>query len=312
MTAAPDNEIPNVEKRSLTVGKWANLVMAVAGVGAAWASHSDALLVDGLYSGVNFLSAVVATRVGMAVARQPDARRPFGYEADEALYVTFRSMTLIGILAFAMFTAVTKILTYWAGGDVPALNFGPIQVYVLAMVAICAWLAYRHHRAYVETGRTSELLLTERRAAIIDGVLSAGAGVALLLIPFLQGTALEGIVPVADAVVVLIMAGAIIAQPIGAFRRALAEIAGESAAGEKVESVRKALLGSLEGQDVEVVDLAVTKLGRRYTAVGYLKPAEATTAAQVDALNAAFQARCLDVLGDVRSEIVLTETARQA
>jgi divalent metal cation (Fe/Co/Zn/Cd) transporter len=44
-----------IEKRSLHLGKWANLLMAGVVVAAAYASHSDALLVDGLYSGVNFL-----------------------------------------------------------------------------------------------------------------------------------------------------------------------------------------------------------------------------------------------------------------
>jgi len=70
-----------IERRSLEIGKWANLLMAVAGVVAASMSRSDALLVDGLYSGVNFFSAMVAARVGEAVTRPPDRSRPFGYEA---------------------------------------------------------------------------------------------------------------------------------------------------------------------------------------------------------------------------------------
>jgi predicted Co/Zn/Cd cation transporter (cation efflux family) len=53
----------SIEERSLRLGTWANLLMAGAGVGAAYASHSDALLVDGLYSGVNFLSAIIAARI---------------------------------------------------------------------------------------------------------------------------------------------------------------------------------------------------------------------------------------------------------
>lgn len=60
-----------VESRFLAVGKWANLFMAGAGVTAAYLSRSDALLVDGLYSGVNFLSAIVAAKVGAAVTRPP-------------------------------------------------------------------------------------------------------------------------------------------------------------------------------------------------------------------------------------------------
>ena len=52
-----------IERNSLEAGKWANLVMAVSGVVAAYMSRSDALLVDGLYSGVNFVAAFVAAHV---------------------------------------------------------------------------------------------------------------------------------------------------------------------------------------------------------------------------------------------------------
>ena len=51
------NKSQDFEGQSLETGKWGNLLMAVAGVVAAFLSHSDALLVDGLYSGVKFLSA---------------------------------------------------------------------------------------------------------------------------------------------------------------------------------------------------------------------------------------------------------------
>ena len=185
------DECTAIEQRSLALAKWGNLFMCVAGVVAALASRSDALLVDGLYSGVNFLAAIVAAFVGRSILRAPDRQRPFGYEADEAIYVTFRSLTLLGIITFAAINAVIKITTYATGGAIPDLIFGPIQVYMVAMVATCAFLAFWHYRSWAKTGRQSDILKTESRAAIIDGVISAGAGSALLAVTFLTGTALE-------------------------------------------------------------------------------------------------------------------------
>ena len=57
-----------IERRSLHVGKWGNLLMGVAGVVASFLSNSDALLVDGLYSGVNFVSAIIAAKIAAIVA----------------------------------------------------------------------------------------------------------------------------------------------------------------------------------------------------------------------------------------------------
>jgi len=110
-----------IEQRSLAIGKWGNLLMAVAGAVAAYLSHADALLVDGLYSGVNFVSAIVAAWISVKVARPADRGYPFGYDAYEALYVTFRSLVLLGVMAFAVFSALGKICTYATGGEVPEL-----------------------------------------------------------------------------------------------------------------------------------------------------------------------------------------------
>ena len=96
----------DVERQSLQLGKWGNLLMAGAGVAAANFSHSDAIMIDGLYSGVNFFSAIVAAKIGASVLKPADRRYPFGYSVFEAIYVQFRAMVLVGILVFAVFGAI--------------------------------------------------------------------------------------------------------------------------------------------------------------------------------------------------------------
>ena len=189
-SASKRNPVDNaqLEQNSLRIAMWLNLFMGVAGICASFASHSDALLVDGLYSAVNFGAAIVAIMVGRSISRAPDRRRPFGYDADEAIYVVFRSLTLLGIISFAALSASEKIFTYLRGGSIPELIFGPIVIYMLAMVSICAFLAILHYRNWKKTNKQSEILLTEARAAVIDGVMSAGAGGVLVLVPFLEGT----------------------------------------------------------------------------------------------------------------------------
>lgn len=96
-----DETAAAIERQSLQLGKWGNLLMAGAGVAAAYLSHSDALLVDGLYSGLNFVSAIVAANVAASVAKPADRRYPFGYGAYEAL-LQDRPFTLLEV-------AVTKL-----------------------------------------------------------------------------------------------------------------------------------------------------------------------------------------------------------
>lgn len=297
-----------IERRSLEVGKWANLFMAVVGVVASLLSRSDALLVDGLYSGVNFISAIVAAKVGAAVTRPPDRKRPFGYDAEEPLYVVFRSLLLLGIIAFASLKATDKIIIHATGGSVPELLFGPILVYVVFMVVVCTGLALWHHVNWRRSGRRSAILRAESRAAVVDGAISAGSGGALAAVVLLRGTALETLVPVADAVVVLLMSLFVVREPIGMFRNALREAVGGAAERSAVDGVRRLTQDHLEERPFTLLDVAVTRMGRNFVVVAYLKPEEAVEAATLDSLRDELQRAYAQQLGLVKTAVILTET----
>ncbi|MEP4766890.1 MAG: cation transporter [Roseibium sp.] len=296
-----------IEKRALTVGKWTNLFMGVAGVTAAWLSRSDAMLVDGLYSGINFFSAVVAARVTARINRPPDRTRPWGYDFDETIYITFRSLLLVGILVFAAFVSGSKIATYASGGEVPKLVFGPIAIYAVTMVLTCAGLAYSFHRAYKRTGKTSPILKTEARAAVVDGALSAGSGVALLSLPFLSNTPLAPFTPVGDAIVVVMLVLIIIWQPIGIFRSAIGQLSGISAPAKTVSAVAKTARDYSNEHGFRFLRSATQKAGRNHFVVVYVNPGRQITAAEIDVFWKGLGARLEDRIGPVRMEVVVTE-----
>ena len=293
------------EQRSLGIGKWANLVMGVLGVGAAMLSNSDALMVDGLYSAVNFVSAVIAGRIALSVTKGADRKRPFGYDANESIYVTFRSLVLIGILALAFFISLDKIIGYIGGGSVPELNFGPIVAYTVVVVAICFSLAAWHHGNWKKTGGRSDILKTERTASVVDGILSTGAGGALIGVTFLRGTPLDFIVPISDAIIVVVLAALMVGEPVRMLVGAVREIAGESVQEETVEKVRGRIRAVLPGA-CSLLEVAVTKLGRFYFVVAYLEPEGAVQAREMDDLRERLQEEYQSLLQPVKSEVVFT------
>jgi predicted Co/Zn/Cd cation transporter (cation efflux family) len=293
------------EQRSLGIGKWANLIMGVLGVTAAMLSNSDALMVDGLYSAVNFVSAIIAGRIAFSVTKGADRRRPFGYDANESIYITFRSLVLIGILALAFFIAVDKIITYAGGGEVPELNFGPIVLYTITVVIICFSLAAWHHGNWRKTGGRSDILKTERAASVIDGILSTGAGGALVAVTFLRGTALDFIVPISDAIIVIVLAALMVGEPVRMLVAAIREVAGESVDEGTVTKVRERVRDLLP-ETCSLLQVAVTKLGRSYFVVAYIRPDGAVEAAQMDTLRKDLQEEYQSLLQPVKSEAVFT------
>ena len=71
-------------------------------------------------------SSWIATRIGANVVRPPDRAYPYGYDGQEALYVLFRSLVLIGILSVALITAGTTIVNHLAGQVVPPVQLRPV------------------------------------------------------------------------------------------------------------------------------------------------------------------------------------------
>ena len=146
-----------IEQRALGRGKWANLFMGVAGVTAGVASNASALMLDGLFSAVNFIAAIFAAWVARRISRAPDSLRPFGYEIEEAVYVMFRALVLIGIILVAAIGAVDKIVLYVSGGEIPPVKLDWVIGYVALMAATCFGLAFWYRRHWLKTGREEDM-----------------------------------------------------------------------------------------------------------------------------------------------------------
>ena len=62
--------------------RWANLAMGIAGALTAWASNSQAMLMDGLFSLIGYASAVFVMRISKTAHLGPSCLRPFGDATD--------------------------------------------------------------------------------------------------------------------------------------------------------------------------------------------------------------------------------------
>lgn len=294
------------EQRSLALGLWVSLAIGLSGLIAYALSGSEAVLLDGLYAGVMAISSLVAARIGANVQRPPDRTWPFGYEGQEAVYVLLRSLLLIGILSFAALNAVRELIAWLQGSSPEAIATAPVGWYGLLGGLSCGALAWVQHRSWLAGGRCSELLRTESRAALLDTAITGGTGAVLVAAPLLQTTPLAPLVPVADTLLVLVLALVVVQEPLQRFRLALRETAGAACAPELIARTRATAATLVEAAAAELLDLSVVKLGRISTVLVYVNPARAVEARWLDELRQRLDAACGDVLGPVRTEVVLT------
>ena len=298
-----------IERRSLKIGVYASALMAVAGVCVHLISGSYALLLDGLYSAVMVGSGLVAARISRNVVRPPDRAYPYGYDGQEALYVLFRSLLLMGVLSFAAISALSTIIDYAYGELISSVRLGPVAWYSIAMVATCWGLAWRHHHDWCRTGRHSQILLTEAKAARLDGLISGMTGLALLGAPLLNGTVLSALIPVTDSLLVLVVSLLVLREPLQGFLTALGQAAGASAETDLIRSTRLALEDLLAGLSCWLLDLTVYQVGRTAFVVVYLNPSRPMDGGAIDLIRDRIQERCQSLLAcPVRTEVILTAT----
>ena len=296
-----------IECRSLRFGMVANAVMAMAGFVAHLLTGSSALLLDGLYSAVLVGSSLIATRISCNVVKPPDRGWPYGYDGQEAMYVLFRSLVLLGVIGFGLSSACGTLVEWWRGVVIPPLTLQPVAAYTAAVTGLCGLLAWRHFCDWRRTGRISLLLLTEARNARIDALITASTGLALIASPLMQFTPLAPLVPVTDPLLVLAISVFLLREPVQALRDSLGQAAGQSANAVVLHSTREVLMQELSGLSLQMMDFTVQQLGRTAFVVVYINPLEPLDSAAVDGLRHHIDALCSIALQcPVRTEVILT------
>lgn len=280
----PDRE-KRLEGRSLIIGMWGNLFMGAAGVAAAILSNSDAIMVDGLFSLIGFTAALLGRRVSRTADAGPDRIRPVGYAADEAIFTTFRALSLLGLVLFAIGGAAMNIISYASGTAPKPLVFEPLIVYFVVVGATCFLLWGLHRWSWTRTGKRSDILRLEASAAAFDGVITGAAGLGMVGILLLQDTALSFITPIGDSIIVLILCSTVVTHYYADFMKGLGELAGVTADPDHIAKVRRTVRPALAEVEGVLTDLSVMKLGRTFVVTVYYNPGRPVTASEVDALT---------------------------
>jgi predicted Co/Zn/Cd cation transporter (cation efflux family) len=288
----------NSEIRALQLGTLGNSIGAVAALVFYLRSGSDALLLDGLYTAVMAGASVIAGQVNRSALQPRSLAYPFGASGQEPLYVLFRTLVLLGIIAFAMVSAIGKILTAVQGGAIPAVQLDGLGWYFSAMVLLNLWLWGVFVRSWSNGGGNNDMLRGMAISARFDALISAGTGIALVGSPLLLATPLAPLVPIADSLLVLVLSLALVGEPIAILQGAVTEAAGSSRSIPPALHSRcsAAVAAVLAERDCTLLELAMIRLGRTVTAVAYVEPATAVTASQTDGLRLDVEAELVQTL----------------
>lgn len=259
-----------IEKRSLIVGAVINLIMALSGWSAYYLSNSQALLLDGNFSFIVFLSTLVAINIS-SIKSKKTKLFPFGQFVYEALYSFLKGIMIIGMLLVAFTDNLSKIFHFINGKETSLLNTEVILVYSLLMTLICFGMAAYYKHQNNKVNNSSTILRAEYSAAIIDGFMSAGIGIALVGISLLSPEGSLGFLNyIGDAILVILLCVLLGKEPFILVRDSFVEIAGGTLQNQTDKKNIEDILEKHLSSEKLLINSYISKTGSSYLVIAYI------------------------------------------
>lgn len=259
-----------IEKRSLIVGAVINLIIALSGWSAYYLSNSQALLLDGNFSFIVFLSTLVAINIS-SIKSKKTKLFPFGQFVYEALYSFLKGIMIIGMLLVAFTDNLSKIFHFINGKETSLLNTEVILVYSLLMTLICFGMAAYYKHQNNKVNNSSTILRAEYSAAIIDGFMSAGIGIALVGISLLSPEGSLGFLNyIGDAILVILLCVLLGKEPFILVRDSFVEIAGGTLQNQTDKKNIEDILEKHLSSEKLLIDSYISKTGSSYLVIAYI------------------------------------------
>jgi len=159
--------------------------MSGAGIRVFVSTNIQALFLDGVFSLIGFASAVFA----VIISKRSKVRTktyPDGCYFLEPFYAVCKSILTLLLLAVSVKATAVSAYDYFFHGTGEVMNTGPVLPYTVCMVILCFGLGFFYRQQNKSINHISTMLAAESKSNFIDGIMSLGVGVAIVLLNFID------------------------------------------------------------------------------------------------------------------------------
>ena len=223
-----------IENRALTVTVLVNAIITAAGIWLYFLTDLKIMFLDGFFSLVALLSALIAVLISK-LSRKTTKYYPHGLYFLEPLYAVFKAVLMIALMIFALITSSQVAYDYFINGEGQIMETAPIPAYAVAMTVLCLGLAFFNHKQYRKTNNTSTMLRAESQTNLIDGLQSAGIGIAILVLQLIPLDSAFGFLHyTGDFFIAAILVATSLKDPVVLFFDSFRELTGGTAKDKKI------------------------------------------------------------------------------
>ena len=202
------------EQKALYWGVAINVFSALLGLVFFFITKSQTMFLDAFISLILCVSTIISLVIARVVSKKDSEKFPLGRYAIENLFLIFRAILMLGIIAYTLIEGIVTIVHFYDGtlvSDVN-INFTYMIIYAVLMVGSCVAInvIYSYYNRKLEI--PSEIIKIEITSSIFDGLVTLFAASSLLIFTYVP--ALSHISEIGDSIVVIILSIGYLILPI--------------------------------------------------------------------------------------------------
>lgn len=170
-----------IEQKALIISSVINFIMAAAGIWVFSVTKIQAIFIDGVFSLIGLISLILAAVLSKE-SRRKTKSYPDGLVFLEPLYAILKSLLTLILLIISVVTTSITAYQYFTFGIGNPMNIDPVIPYTITMVILCFGLGLFNKKQNQKINNLSTILAAESKANFVDGILSMGVGVAIIIL----------------------------------------------------------------------------------------------------------------------------------
>lgn len=241
-----------IEKQSLIVSSIVNLIIAIAGILMFVLTGLQSLFLDGFFSFFAFLSNLMAITFSK-ISKKKNKSYPTGMYFLEPLYGILKSLLVFTLLVYSLIETSVAAYNYFTLGAGKIIQVNSVLIYSIIMVAMCFGLGFFNKHQNKKINNTSTMLTAEYKSNFVDGTISGGVGLLILLLLFINIDGKLGFLHyTGDFFITLILVAISIKEPIIVFTMSIREISGATIKDKEIKkTVRKIVSKIIKDEDLD-------------------------------------------------------------
>jgi predicted Co/Zn/Cd cation transporter (cation efflux family) len=186
------------EKSAMKISVVGSILLALSALVMALIAKSQAILLDGLYTFVTLIMALISLKVIALVKTLETKTRPFGFMAFEPFLNLIKSLVMLILLTVFLITNIQELAT---GGRMISLDMTVIFIFVCLLIYAFILIKLKKTARRVQ----SAILQLEIQNWQIDAMQTAGIALSLIIAMVLIRLGYTSILPYIDPLIVIVL-----------------------------------------------------------------------------------------------------------